>query len=96
MQHLLLAAASCAAIDVVLILQKMRVALAGLSVTATGRRREEPPRRFEAIDLRFAATGKEVDPGRVERAVALSVEKYCSVLHSLAADIAVTTSVDVH
>jgi putative redox protein len=48
-----------------------------------------------AIDLRYRITG-EVPPVAVERAIALSREKYCSVWHSLREDIAFTTSYEIH
>jgi putative redox protein len=87
---LLLAGAACAASDVVLILQKMRVTLRSLRVSAHGVRREEQPRRFTAITYVFEIAGDGLDMGKAERAVQLSIEKYCSVLASLAPDIAVT------
>jgi putative redox protein len=58
----------------------------------TGLRADSEPRRFVAIDLRFAIdTG--APPEQIDRAIALSREKYCSVWHSLRQDIAFTTSV---
>ena len=87
---LLLAGGACSAVDVVLILEKMQVRLTSLDVRAEGQRREEHPRRFTAIHYEFEAAGEGLDQARLERAVALSVEKYCSVLASLAPDIAIT------
>ena len=87
---LLLAGASCAASDVVLILEKMRTPLESLRVLAHGVRREKEPRRFEKIHYVFEMKGAGVDRTKAERAVSLSVEKYCSVLASLAPDIVVT------
>lgn len=87
---LLLAGAACAASDVVLILEKMRVGLASLRVTAHGVRREQEPRRFLKIHYVFEMSGEGLDEAKARRAVDLSVEKYCSVLASLAPDIDVT------
>jgi len=90
MQVLLLAAAGCAGSDVVLILEKMRVTLQHLAVQVTGVRRDEDPRRYIALRFRFALAGEGLDTAKAERAVGLSLEKYCSVIHSLAPDIAIS------
>ncbi len=94
MQVLLLAAASCAGSDVVLIMQKMRQDLGTLTVEVTGTRRDVDPRRYMAIRFDFHASGSELDRTKLDRAVALSIEKYCSVVASLAPDIDV--QYDVH
>ncbi len=93
MQALLLAAAACSASDVVIILQKMRVALAALRMEAAGVRREEEPRRYVAMHFVYHITGTGVDETKVRRAIDLSLAKYCSVMHSLAPDIAVSYDV---
>lgn len=93
MQHLLLAAGSCAAIDVVLILQKMRVGLKKTEVRVEGVRRAEDPKRFVSVHFVFALGGHGLDMTKAERAVGLSVDKYCSVLHTLAADLDVSTEI---
>src|SRR5919112_2287156 len=90
MTTLLLAAAACTGADVVSILQKMRVELTELSIEVAGVRREEEPRRYVSIHLDYRLAGPGLDPAKVRRAVDLSLEKYCSVIHSLAPDIAVT------
>jgi putative redox protein len=89
MQTLLLAAAGCAGSDVVSILTKMRTGLEALTVDVEGVRRDEEPRRYVEIRFRFSLRGAGVDRAKAERAVVLSLEKYCSVIHSLAPDIAV-------
>jgi putative redox protein len=90
---LLVAAAACSAADVVLILEKMRVALRSLDVTVHGTRREEEPRRYTALHFRFAIAGAGADETKARRAIDLSLEKYCSVVASLALDIQVTYDV---
>ena len=90
MAALLLAAAGCSATDVVIILGKMRAGLEGLRVEAAGVRREEEPRRYVSMALTFHARGSGLDEAKVRRAIDLSIEKYCSVIHSLAPDIRVT------
>ena len=95
MLTLLLAAAGCTSADVVLILEKMRVQLASLSVEAEGVRRDEDPRRYDAIHFRYRISGEGLDDAKAERAVSLSVEKYCSVMHTLAPDLAISYDVEV-
>ena len=89
MLQLLLAAAACSGADVVSILEKMRVTLRDFRIEATGARREDHPRRYTAIHLTFHLRGDGLDEARARRAVELSLEKYCSVVHSLAPDIRV-------
>jgi putative redox protein len=88
-EMLLVAGATCTAADVVDILKKMRVGLRSLEVDVRGTRREEHPRRFTAIHFLFRVAGSGADETKVRRAVDLSLEKYCSVMNSLAPDIQV-------
>jgi putative redox protein len=90
-QHAAMGLAGCMAADVVDIIRKGRHPLRGLRVIFTGGRAEQPPRRFVTIDLRFEVEGA-VPAEAVERAITLSREKYCSVLHSFRQDIALTTT----
>jgi putative redox protein len=90
MLTLLLAAASCTAADVLLILQKMRLPPRELRVEVAGTRREEEPRRYTAIHFTYHVAGEAIDEPRARRAIDLSLEKYCSVVNSLAPDIRVT------
>ena len=90
---LLVAAATCTAADIVGILEKMRVKLRVLEIDVRGTRREEQPRRYTAIHFDVTASGEGADETKVRRAIDLSVEKYCSVLASLAPDIPVDYAV---
>jgi putative redox protein len=90
-QYAAIGLAGCMAADVVDILRKGRHPLTALRVTFTGTRAEQPPRRFLQIELRFDVRGA-VPPDAVERAIALSREKYCSVWHSFRQDIALSTT----
>jgi putative redox protein len=89
-EGLLLAAATCSGIDVVLILEKMRVKLERFRIEVSGERRDEAPKRFLAIHFRFQVAGEGADEAKLRRAVDLSLEKYCSVVQSLAPDIRIT------
>ena len=87
MLDLLLAAGACTGADVVTILEKMRVELRELRIEVSGLRQEEHPRRYTAIRFEFHLAGEGLDEARARRAIDLSLEKYCSVVASLAADI---------
>jgi putative redox protein len=90
---LLVAAASCSAADVVAILAKQRVSLRALEVTLRGTRREQEPRRYTALHFVFTIAGDGADETKARRAIDLSLEKYCSVVASLASDIRVSYDV---
>jgi putative redox protein len=90
MLTLLLAAAACTGADVVVILRKMRVALRSVRIEASGLRRETEPRRYNSVHFDFHFTAEGLDEAKARRAVDLSLTKYCSVINSLAPDIAVT------
>jgi len=88
MQQLLLAVASCMGADIVEIMSRSRAPLSGLEITVDGWRAPAPPRRYTALQLTFAAEGVAAeDSPRLERALELSRQTYCSVLHSLRPDI---------
>lgn len=81
---LLIALAACMGVDVKMILEKSRVPLDSIAVEAMGVRAEEAPRRFLKITLTYELRGPEEEhEARLQRALDLSRDKYCSVLHSL-------------
>jgi len=88
MDSLLLALAGCMAVDVQVILERSRVPLTGLEVEVEGERAPTPPKRYTKIRLLYRVEGpQEEHQAKLERAVSLSKEKFCSVLHSLRTDI---------
>ncbi len=89
-ESLLLSLAGCMGIDIVMVLQKMRVRLAGFNMDITGQRNPEPPQYYRAVEIVMHIKGSGVDARKVERAVALSRDKYCSVYNSLRKDLALT------
>ena len=93
-ETLALALAGCMASDLVHILVKGRIEPRALTARLVAERAPEEPRRLVRVDLRFAVRGP-VPADRVERAITLSREKYCSVWHSLRPDIVFTTSFEV-
>ena len=90
-QALAFALAGCMATDVVHILRKGRLPLQGLVTRLHAQRAAQEPRRLLRVELRFEVEG-DVPADKVERAIALSREKYCSVWHSLNPDIELTTA----
>jgi putative redox protein len=85
-QALAFALASCMASDVVLILTRGRQPLEGLTARLHAQRAEKDPRRLLRVELRFEVRGA-VPGDKVQRAIDLSRETYCSVWHSLNPDI---------
>ena len=76
-------------------LKKMRVDLQSLNVAVRGTRRDEHPKRYTEIEFSFRLAGEGLDRQKAERAVELSIEKYCSVVHSLAPEISVSHEIHV-
>jgi putative redox protein len=93
-QALAFALAGCMAIDVVHILQKGRLPLVSLRAELEALRAPRDPRRLVSVRLHFRVGG-DVPPEKVERAIALSRETYCSVWHSLRPDLDFVTSFEV-
>src|SRR6266850_6209242 len=85
MQYAAMGLAGCMAADVTDIIRKGRHPLTALRATFTGTRADSPPRRYLRISLHFVFEGA-VPADAVERAIALSREKYCSVWHSFGQD----------
>jgi putative redox protein len=95
MEALLIGLATCMGADVVDILTKGRVGFDGLVVRAEGDRRRDPPRRYTAVRLTYEVSGMDGEAdGKLQRAVELSRDRYCSVLHSLDPDIEVSIEVE--
>ena len=92
METVLAGTGGCTAYDVVLILRRGRHQVHGCSVKLTAERATEDPKVFTSIHMHFTVTGKAIPPAAVERAVALSHEKYCSASAMLAKTAAMTTS----
>ncbi len=78
MELLLIGTGGCAAFDVVHILQKGREPITDCTCDVSAERAETEPKVFTKIHLQFTVTGRGLDPAKVERAIALSAEKYCS------------------
>ena len=78
MEAVLIGVGACSAFDVISILRKARQPVSDCVVELEAERAEDPPKVFTRVRMRFVVTGRGLAPAKVERAVALSVEKYCS------------------
>lgn len=96
MELLLESIGGCSAIDVVLILQKMRAPLTKLEVALTGDRNDTEPKYYKAIVMQFDVWGDGLSTDKLARAINLSIAKYCSVFHSLRKDLQFTAQYRLH
>ena len=92
METVLAGTGGCTAYDVVLILQRGRHDVRGCSVKLSAERADADPKVFTKIHMHFTLKGNDVPPAAVERAIAMSHEKYCSASIMLAKTAAITTS----
>jgi putative redox protein len=93
---LLEALGACTGIDVVLILEKMRTPATRLEVSIDGNRRPTEPKYYTDLRVRFDVWGEALKPDKLERAINLSFEKYCSIYHTLRPDLKVETEFHIH
>ena len=93
MQIMLASLGGCAGVDVINILKKQRVDFDTVDVAVEGdRNADQEPSPFTRVKLTFTVTGRGVAQAKVEKAVQLSVEKYCSAIASLDKNIGVETA----
>jgi putative redox protein len=90
MELLAVALGGCTAMDVVSILVKMRQPLESFSVEVSGERAEEHPKRFTSLEVVYRLKG-DLDERKVERAISLSEERYCSVEATLKPSVPITS-----
>ena len=94
-EMLLVALASCTAVDVVMIMEKKRKPLSALEIEITGDRDPEPPWPYRTVHVNFRVSGKDLTEAAVSQAIALSEEKYCSVAATVRGVAAITTSFEI-
>ena len=92
LELLLAGTGGCTAYDVVLILKRGRHAVQGCTVKLSAERATEDPKVFTRINMHFTVTGKGMPASAVERAIAMSHDKYCSASFMLAKTALITTS----
>ena len=92
LELVLYALGGCTGIDIIAILEKQRQRVTGFDLVVTGEQREEQPRIYQRINIEYVIAGPGLKPSAVERAIALSEDKYCSVKGMFGPDVSVTTS----
>ena len=92
METVLAGAGGCTAYDVVLILKRGRQDVRGCSVKLSAERAEVDPKVFTRINMHFVVTGKGLTSSAVERAIAMSHDKYCSATIMLSKTAVISTS----
>jgi putative redox protein len=95
METVLAGTGGCTAYDVVLILKRGRQDVRGCQVKVKAERASSDPKVFTLIHMHFVVSGRALNAAAVERAVALSHEKYCSASIMLAKTAEITTSVEI-
>lgn len=94
MQAVLMAAAGCSSIDVVMILEKMRQPLEDIQVKVEGKRKEEIPRVYTDIHMHYILKGT-LKEEKVKKAIDMSLQQYCSVSLMLAKAVNITSSYEI-
>ena len=89
-ETLLLSVAGCMGIDMVSFLKKMKCDIKSYKMDITGERNPTPPQYYTAIHMVISVNGGGLTAKKIERAISLSQDKYCSVYHSLRKDMKVT------
>jgi putative redox protein len=95
MEMLLLGLGGCTAYDVIDILEKSRQPVADVAIEIAGERAEDIPKVFTHIRVRYIVTGAGLDAAKVERAVNLSADKYCSATVMLGATATVSHKIEI-
>ena len=84
MELLLVGFGGCSGMDVISILRKKRQPVTGLEINIQGKRAENHPHVYTEVHIEYVVKGTEVEKDAVERAISLSLDKYCSVGATLA------------
>lgn len=79
---MMVALAGCTGMDLVSLMNKMRVPYSSLNIIVEGDLTEEHPKHFTKMKVIYEITGDDIDRKKVEKAVSMSKEKYCGVSHS--------------
>jgi len=80
---LLLSLAGCSGMDVVSLMEKMRINYSDFKIIVEGNLNEDHPKKYNSITLKYIVTGKDIEIEKIEKAIKLSEEKYCGVWATL-------------
>ncbi len=95
MELVLMGLGGCSGIDVSLILEKSRQQVTDCTISLEAKRADSIPAVFTDIHVHYQISGKQLDPKKVARAVALSMEKYCSVTRMLEPSVNITSDFEI-
>jgi len=95
MEMLLMGLGGCSAFDVVMILKRGRQTVDDCVVNLEAERAQSDPKVFTKINLHYVITGRALERSKVERAVQLSAEKYCSASAMLAKTAEITHTIEI-
>ena len=95
MENVLASLAACSSFHMLTILKKKRQNVLGYSVEVTGERRDEPPRVFTKIHIKYLIRGQNISPVAVESSIKLTEEKFCSVGGMLKKTVEISSSYEV-
>ncbi len=88
-ETLLLSVAGCMGIDMVAFLKKMKCEIQSYKMDIVGERNPTPPQYYTSMEMIISVKGAQLTAKKIERAISLSHDKYCSVYHSLRKDMKV-------
>ncbi|UCG78999.1 MAG: OsmC family protein [Nitrospirota bacterium] len=80
---LLIGLGGCSGMDVISILRKKKEAVTGLEIMVSGKKSDSHPKKITEITIKYVIKGRDISENSVKKAVELSMEKYCSVKHTL-------------
>ncbi|OIQ27791.1 MAG: osmotically inducible protein OsmC [Bacteroidetes bacterium MedPE-SWsnd-G2] len=88
--------AACSGLDVVSVLEKMKIEIDDFKMETTGELTEEHPKYYHSVSVEYHFYGSELNESKIKRAVDLSIEKYCGVMEMFRKFAKVTTSIHYH
>jgi putative redox protein len=94
-ESLLLSVAGCLSIDCISFLKKMKCDITKFKIDIAGERNPTPPQYYKRIEMMIHIAGDNITPKKLDRVIALSQEKYCSVYHSLRKDLKVDVKYEI-
>ena len=93
---MLSALAGCSGLDVVSLLKKMKVELEDFKIITTGELTEEHPKYYHTVNLDYHFYGKNLNQKKIEKAVNLSIERYCGVFEMFRRFAKMNTEIHLH
>ena len=95
MKLLLLSLGSCTLMDVISLLDKMRVDYDDIKVKLSGERHDKHPKTFKSIEIKYTVYGNDPDESKIKKAIDLSSERYCPIHAMLRESVAISNSLEI-